>query len=207
RTTAGETPVGGGLGVTLQGLAWDDELDRLIGGFEKLYAINTATGAATEIGGDYTTGAAGDGVYGLAYLTHIIPLTLNKALDSTSVVTASATITYTITIMNNGANPVTNTTVSDAIPANATYNPGSATANPAIALTNFPGVTPPFTISAGSGVVITYTLEVTGAAKRGDVLTNTATVSAPALSTVLTDSETNLVDPLKTFLPMVFNQQ
>ncbi len=66
KATAGETLVGG-LGLTLQGLAWDNDLNRLIGSYEKLYSINTASGAATEIGGNYTTGSTGDGVYGLAY--------------------------------------------------------------------------------------------------------------------------------------------
>ncbi len=65
-TTDSETLIGE-LGIPLQGLAWDSDRGRLIGAFGKLYTVNTGSGAASEIGGDYTTGTAGDGVYSLAY--------------------------------------------------------------------------------------------------------------------------------------------
>ena len=50
----------------IEGLTWAD--DKLVGSFGSLYEIDTGTGAATLIGGDYTTSAMSDGAYGLADL-------------------------------------------------------------------------------------------------------------------------------------------
>lgn len=81
KTSGNETSIGL-LGVALQGLAWDDDLDRLIGGFEKLYAINTTTGVATLIGGNFATGTTGDGVYGLAYPVDLLKIYLPIVLSN-----------------------------------------------------------------------------------------------------------------------------
>ncbi len=57
----------GALGTArpLQSLTWDGANERLGGAFEALHAIDTMTGAATLIGGDFTTDTEGDGIYGL----------------------------------------------------------------------------------------------------------------------------------------------
>ena len=86
--TDSETLIGG-LGTPLQGLAWDSDRGRLIGAFGKLYTVNTGTGAASEIGGDYTTGTAGDGVYSLAYYA-------GGAVPPTSTPTTEPTVTPTV---------------------------------------------------------------------------------------------------------------
>ncbi len=181
---------------TRTGTIWSqqDKLTASDGSADDHFGWSVAISGSTVIVGAYGDEDNGS-LSGSAYVYQwtIQPPTLNKAMESTSVVAASA-ITYTITITNNGSDPMANTTISDNIPPNTTYNLGSATSNPAIDLTNFPTTTLPFTISAGNSMVITYTLTVTNTAKKGDALTNTATVSAPTLSRVLTDSETNLVD-------------
>ncbi len=58
----------GPLGTTLplQSMAWDGANERLVGAFEELYSIDTATGAASLVGGDFTTTVSGDGIYALA---------------------------------------------------------------------------------------------------------------------------------------------
>jgi hypothetical protein len=75
RSTGGTTLVGD-LGVGLQSLAWDAELG-LIGAFDKLYQINTTTGAASQIGStDFTNGLPGtfNGIYGLAAIVTETPV-------------------------------------------------------------------------------------------------------------------------------------
>jgi hypothetical protein len=60
------------MGVEIQGLAWDADLG-LVGAWDHLYDIDTATGAATQIGtGDFTDGVpdAFNGLYGLAAIVH-----------------------------------------------------------------------------------------------------------------------------------------
>jgi uncharacterized repeat protein (TIGR01451 family) len=133
------------------------------------------------------------------------PLSVNKRLVSTNVVTAGARITYTITIQNRDTQPVANTTVSDNIPYKTTYVPNSAEANPAIVdLTDFPTSTLPFTVSDSSTVVITYVLQVSDTVQRGDLLTNTATVSAPTFMQAIQVSSSNMVDPFIVYLPLMF---
>jgi uncharacterized repeat protein (TIGR01451 family) len=133
------------------------------------------------------------------------PLSVDKSLVSTNVVTAGAQITYTITVQNHDTQSVTNTVVSDDIPYQTSYVPNSAEANPAIVdLTDFPTSTLPFTVSGSSTVVITYVLQVSDTAQRGDVLTNTATVSVPTFVEAIQASSSNMVDPLKIYLPVIF---
>ena len=45
----------------------------LVGAYHQLYAIDTGTGAATLIGGDYTTSAACDGIFGMADGSALVP--------------------------------------------------------------------------------------------------------------------------------------
>jgi uncharacterized repeat protein (TIGR01451 family) len=132
-------------------------------------------------------------------------LSVDKNLVSTSVVTAGGRITYTITVQNHDTQSVPDTTVSDDIPYQTSYVSNSAEANPAIVdLTNFPTSTLPFTVNSGSTVVITYVLQVSDTAQRGDFLTNTATVSVPTFVEALQASSSNMVDPLKVYLPVIF---
>lgn len=66
--TTGDTTLVGDMGVELQSLTWDPDLG-LIGAFDHLYEIDTATGAATQIGTtDFTDGIPDmfNGIYSLA---------------------------------------------------------------------------------------------------------------------------------------------
>jgi uncharacterized repeat protein (TIGR01451 family) len=127
-----------------------------------------------------------------------------KFLEPTSVLTTGATINYTIRIENNTFNAITGITVSDTLPNNTTYVPGSATANPPIVdLTNFPNTTASFSLSSNSSVQITYAVTV-GLVNSKDVLINTATIDSPALPQPLQATYVAIVDAIKTYLPLVF---
>lgn len=129
---------------------------------------------------------------------------VDKALVTTSVISPSAEITYTISITNGTGAALSNMTVSDNIPAKTNYVAGSATANPAIVtLTNFPATTPGFTLTNNSAVVITYRLKVIDTAQRGDILTNIATISAPTFMQPLTDSVSVTIGKIEVHLPLV----
>jgi uncharacterized repeat protein (TIGR01451 family) len=131
-------------------------------------------------------------------------LTVNKYLAATSVATSNARITYTLHINNDTFQSIADITVSDSIPMSTTYTSGSAVASPPIInLTNFPTGTVPFTLSAQSSVVITYALQV-GLVNSKDLLVNTATISGPAYPQPIQASFTAIVDPVKTYLPLIF---
>lgn len=127
---------------------------------------------------------------------------VSKQLVSTNLITTSARITYNITVANAGTTDMPNTTVSDSLPTRTSFIAGSAASNPVINLTNFPTQTLPFTVGAGSSVVITYAVQV-GVVTRGDLLTNTVTVSSPALSQELQATTLNIADPLQQYLPLI----
>lgn len=66
RATGAATHVGPlGTAKPLQSLEWDYTGNRLVGAFEQLHSVNTSTGEATLIGGNFTTAANGDGIYAL----------------------------------------------------------------------------------------------------------------------------------------------
>ncbi len=130
-------------------------------------------------------------------------LTANKTLATTSVVTSGAKITYTLHLNNDTFQAVTGITVSDRMPISTTYIAGSAVANLNIGdLSNFPTSTVPFTLNSQSRLVITYALQV-GTVKSKDVLTNTATIVVPVYGQPIQASCLAIVDPIKTYLPLI----
>ena len=144
----------------------------------------------------------GDSGYSNASRTN--PVAAGQALASTALITASANVTYTVSITNHDSNPVTNLTAGNTHSANASGVSGAATANPGIDLGNFPiSPTPPFTITAGSTLLITYVLQVTDTAQRGDLLTSTVTISAPILFEATQASTSEFVNPYKSYLPII----
>ncbi len=145
----------------------------------------------------------GDSGYSNAILN--IPVDVEKAMISTEVITASSQVTYTVTIANNDSSSLANVTVSENLPANAGYVSGSATVNPVISLGNFPTDSIPlFAIGANSAVVITYVLQVTDTAQKGDTLINSVTVSAPTMLESLQSGTTNYIDPYTLHIPIIF---
>jgi uncharacterized repeat protein (TIGR01451 family) len=130
--------------------------------------------------------------------------TVRKFLEATPVITTGTVLNYTILIENDTFNAITGITVSDALPANTSYVPGSAIASPSIIdLTNFPISTPAFTLHSNTSVLINYAVQV-GAANSRDLLVNTATVNAPALLQPIQASTIAIVDAIKTYLPLIF---
>jgi hypothetical protein len=80
--TNGATSLVGNMGSVIQGLAWDSELG-LVGAFDRLYQIDSQTGAAAPIGTtDFTQGVPGmgNGIYSLASLasTSAVPGDYNQ---------------------------------------------------------------------------------------------------------------------------------
>jgi uncharacterized repeat protein (TIGR01451 family) len=130
--------------------------------------------------------------------------TVSQSLAATSVITSGTILNYTILIENDTFNAITDLTVSDTLPANTSYVPGSATASPPIIdLTNFPASTPAFTLNSNASVQINYAVQV-GAVNSHDLLINTAFVDASSLSQPIQARDIAIVDALKTYLPIIF---
>ena len=70
-------------------------------------------------------------------------------------------------------------------------------------LTNFPSSTGSFTLNSQQSVLITYQVRVAGTVTKGDLLVNTVTASSPNLSTPVSASYVTIVDPQKSFLPLL----
>lgn len=90
-----------------------------------------------------------------------------------------ATITYTITITNNGGAPATNAGFTDEVPANTTVVPGSATISDPAAVkvsenpVRFTGIT----VAAGGTVTVTFKVTVNEDVQAGTVIKNQSFVS------------------------------
>ena len=127
------------------------------------------------------------------------------------VVDPGDTLRYTITTYNNGAAPATETTLTDAVPANTTYVVNSLTLNtlpvgqpdggtsPLIAGIPISDstLTPPVP-SAGSGqimpgenAVVTFDLLVDAGVPGGTIISNQAVVASAELPNLLTDGDGN----------------
>lgn len=133
-----------------------------------------------------------------------IGFSVSKTLSASSVVTANAIIEYTIQVRNGSFQTVTGLTVSDSLPPQLSYVAGSAVASPAIVnLTNFPASSGSFTLNSQQSVLITYRVRVAGTVSKGDLLVNTATVSSVNLPAPVSASYLTIVDPEKTFLPLL----
>lgn len=168
-----------------------------------LNSVATYSGLGFSVITDYLPGVShclnGAGVsssekirdYWQAKFSTLNTFTLDKTLLTTGLISPSTRLTYSLTIFNGGDQAATNLTLGDSFPGQLAYVAGSAAATPAIIdLTNFPTATAPFTLETKSSVLITYSLQVTGTAATGDKLSNTAAISAPTFSKIITDSVT-----------------
>jgi uncharacterized repeat protein (TIGR01451 family) len=117
-------------------------------------------------------------------------------------VRAGATITYTIRLVNLGdLYQSTPFTLTDPIPLNTTYVPGSAQVSEGT-IGHDEGITWIGTITGAQSLTATYALSVDPALTQPTAIVNIATLTGdPAGS--LTLSATVLVNPLTTFLPLV----
>ena len=110
-------------------------------------------------------------------------LRIEKTDSPASVVAGQDSITYTITVTNDGPSDATNVTVSDTIPASLSLV--SATPSQGGPCVGDPAVSCPLgTIASGSNATVTIVANV--AASAAGIITNTATVSSD-----VTDPDTN----------------
>ncbi len=132
---------------------------------------NTSTVTATET----ETNSANNSATQVTTLTQQADLSISKT-DSPDPVVAGQTITYTLTVTNNGPSDASGVTVTDTLPSNVTFV--SATASQGTAT----GAGSTVTGNLGNladGATATITITGTVAATASGTLTNTATVSAP----------------------------
>ena len=104
-------------------------------------------------------------------------------------------LSYTICITNTGTENATNVAVTDAVPANTTFVPGSVTRVPASAggtLGTPPNLVSGMVITAQTSVTLTMAVQLNVPLGNGTLITNTATVSADRLSPI-TATVTNTV--------------
>jgi uncharacterized repeat protein (TIGR01451 family) len=105
--------------------------------------------------------------------------------DNTSAYTANGTLTYTITVLNNGPASVTGAVVTDPIPAQiASWTWTCSVQNGATGCDGMSGSTNfSDTVNLPAGAGVTYTVNATIAGTASGALTNTASVSLPATYT------------------------
>ncbi len=140
-------------------------------------------------------------------------LAVSKAVDDATPMSGQM-LTYNVVMRNDGNGNITNGTLSDALPAELAFVPGSVVIAPASA-----GVagTPPtlassLTITGGTSVTVTFQATVMFGLPVGTVVNNTAEVSSPVYTTALTADAAVTVDsfssetlPISGAGPYVFN--
>jgi uncharacterized repeat protein (TIGR01451 family) len=168
-----------------------------------LMTYSLANSEAEHDPGPVTLGIFQDMGWSITALPPATDLSIRKQLTAGSVITSTARVTYTITLSNEGFEPVTEAILSDTLSPHLSYLAGSATAQPAVVdFSNFPTETGPFTIEANGSVIVTYAAQV-GSVSQGDVVANTATVSAPDLDEPQQALSIQIVDPIRTILPVI----
>jgi uncharacterized repeat protein (TIGR01451 family) len=131
----------------------------------------------------------------------VVDLHVNKT-DSPDPVAPGSNLTYTITMTNNGAAPAANATLTDAIPANATFVSADQVSGPAATLAAPPpGGTGTFTADfasflGGATATFEFVVKLNVNTPNGTAITNTASVSTSSSdvdSTNDSDPETTTV--------------
>jgi uncharacterized repeat protein (TIGR01451 family) len=146
-----------------------------------LASSNGITAPAQDIDGDIRPqfGAFDRGA------DEIRPATANLSITKTDGVTIApigGTVTYTITVTNNGPDGVAGAVVTDTLPAvlgNATWTCAGA-AGACGVTSGSGGISDIVTLAANTSVVYSLTATVSPSASSGSSLANTATVTAPA---------------------------
>ncbi|HZY90699.1 MAG TPA: CARDB domain-containing protein, partial [Gemmataceae bacterium] len=98
-----------------------------------------------------------------------------------AVVATNGTLTYTITVSNNGPNAAQNVSLSDLLPAGTTFASQSQTSGPAFTLSNTGNQVSDTIAALASGQSATFQVQATVTAAAGTNLSDTATVSSPTL--------------------------
>ncbi len=129
-----------------------------------------------------------------------IPLSrVNLRLSKSGIPATAApggAITYTIVVSNSGEIEATGSVVSDTLPENTSFVPGSITLDPPGA--GMPGTAPPIlasglTIPAGQEVTVTFVVTVATPLMSGTVITNTASVTCTQRPVPVQGTVTNTV--------------
>ena len=158
-----------------------------------LVDIGLAEGTEISNQADVSVGVVSDTTNQVTTTVHNPDLSVTKSADPEPV-EAGGVLNYSIVIANNGLGDATGVTVSDPLPANTQFVPGSIVLAPSDAGTA--GTTPPtmasdLSISAGDRVEITYQVTVDEPLNAGTIIENLASVTStqdPAPTTGGVDS-------------------
>lgn len=108
-------------------------------------------------------------------------------------------LSYTIVTVNNGPADATDVIISDPLPANTQFIPGSVSITPPSAggtIGSPPNLVDNLTVVAGTSVTITYAVQVDAQTPDGTLITNTASVTSTEILTPATDTVISTVfDP------------
>ncbi|MGW8248521.1 MAG: isopeptide-forming domain-containing fimbrial protein, partial [Acidiferrobacterales bacterium] len=123
---------------------------------------------------------------------------LTNDADGNLQVSSGDTLTYTITISNNGAVDATGVVFTDTMPTNVTYVAGSGRLNGATTGINFSGTTLTAdyagaigNFARGTTATITFDVTVNGTVSNGDIISNQGTVSSNEQADEPTDADGN----------------
>ena len=145
---------------------------------------NTATVAATET----DSNTANNTATATTTVNGSVDVGIVKT-DSSDPVVAGGTLTYTITVTNNGPSTATNVVVTDPLPTGLTFTSGTASNGGTVANANNTVTATIPTLASGASATITVVTAVSATAT--GTLTNTATVDTTEPDTVTTnDSST-----------------
>ena len=145
---------------------------------------NTATVAATET----DSNTANNTATATTTVNGSVDVGIVKT-DSSDPVVAGGTLTYTITVTNNGPSTATNVVVSDPLPTGLTFTSGTATNGGTVTNANNTVTATIPTLASGASATITVVTAVSATAT--GTLTNIATVDTTEPDTVTTnDSST-----------------
>ncbi|HKQ76044.1 MAG TPA: hypothetical protein VJ810_20285 [Blastocatellia bacterium] len=160
----------------------------------------TITNTVTAASGTTDPNAANNTAMATTNVLAQADLAVTKA-DSPDPVLAGANITYTLNLTNNGPGAASNTTVTDAVPANTTFVSATAPAG-------WTATTPPVggtgnvvfskaTVGSGETATFTIVVNVNSSVANGSIITNTVTAASatPDPNTANnTDTETTTVN-------------
>jgi large repetitive protein len=142
---------------------------------------------ATPVMGDPTRNVVGN--LPMLYAHKTVQLQIDNG--STGIVDPADVLRYTITITNSAATPATGIVLSDPVPANTTYVPGSAQLNGSpVAGASAPVVQVPIgTLASGASAVVIFDVQVNAGVATGTVISNQGNVTSNELPTQLTDAD------------------